>query len=64
MCTSTPDVPTVPERQSVKLPDEGADPNKDRDARRKRRATIAGMMTSPNGALGTANTSAASNTLG
>ena len=37
---------------------------KGRDAIRRRRAMISGMMTSPNGALGTANTSAASNTLG
>lgn len=48
----------------MQLPDEGADPVADRDARRRRRATIAGMMTSPNGALGTANTSATSGTLG
>lgn len=48
----------------MQLPDQGADPVKDRDARRKRRATIAGMMTSPSGALGTANTSATSSTLG
>jgi len=54
----------MPERQSVKLPDEGADPVADRDARRRRKAMISGMITGPNGALGTANTSAASNTLG
>jgi len=36
----------------------------DRDARRRRRAVISGMMTSPNGALGTASTTATSNTLG
>lgn len=65
ICTpSTPDVPTVPERQAVKLPDEGADVSSDRDARRRRRAMLSGLITSPSGATGTANTSAASNTLG
>ncbi|WP_341896468.1 hypothetical protein [Sphingobium sp. YR657] len=48
----------------MQLPDKGADPVADRDAARRRRATIAGMMTSPSGALGTANTSATSSTLG
>lgn len=61
---SAPDTPTPVERQSVKLPDEGADPTKDRDARRRRKAMMSGLITGPSGALGTANTSAASNTLG
>jgi len=59
LCTSTPDVATVPERQAVKLPDAGSTGTTDADARRRRRAVIAGLMTSPQGALGTANTSAA-----
>ncbi|WP_200928280.1 hypothetical protein [Sphingobium sp. Leaf26] len=48
----------------MKLPDEGADVSSDRDARRRRRAMLSGLITSPSGATGTANTSAASNTLG
>ena len=50
MC-STPDVPSVPERQQVRLPDEGAAPNTDR-FKKMRRAIMAGMITSPQGALG------------
>ena len=48
ICTSTPDVPTVPERQPVKLPDEGSPATTD-DFRKRRRAIIAGLMTSPEG---------------
>ncbi|UXC93119.1 hypothetical protein EGM87_22755 [Sphingobium sp. RSMS] len=48
----------------MKLPDEGTDPASDRDARRRRKAMISGMITGPSGALGAANTSATSNTLG
>jgi len=51
MCTpKTPDVPTVPERQAVKLPDQGAPISK--DASFRRRAIMAGIMTSPQGVLG------------
>lgn len=57
MCTSTPDVPTVPERQAVKLPDDGAKLNAD-DGRSKRRAAmIAGLATGPQGVLGAPNVS-------
>ncbi|WP_167369506.1 hypothetical protein [Sphingobium indicum] len=48
----------------MQLPDQGADVSGDRDARRRRRAMISGLITSPSGALGSANTSATSNTLG
>jgi hypothetical protein len=51
MCTSTPDVPTVPERQAVKLPDSGA-PEGALDNGRRRRAILAGLITSPQGVLG------------
>ena len=64
MCTGTPDVPSVPERQQMKLPDQGSNAFSDKDSRRRRRAMIAGLVTSPTGAMGTANTSATSNTLG
>ncbi len=60
----TPDVPSVPERQATKLPDQGSTANSDKDSRRRRRAMIAGLVTSPQGALGTASTTAASPTLG
>lgn len=50
MCMSTPDVPTTPERQAVKLPDDGS---KVPDQSKNRRAAImAGLMTSPQGVLG------------
>lgn len=61
MCTpKTPDMPTQPERQSMKLPDEGLDLTK--DSSKRRRAVMAGIITSPQGALGSPN--AASPTLG
>lgn len=44
MCTSTPDVPTVPERQSAKLPDQGAPAGATRN-NTFRRALLAGLMT-------------------
>lgn len=53
MC-SAPDVPTVPERQQVQLPDQGAAPNTDR-FKKMRRAVMAGMITPPSGALGNPN---------
>lgn len=48
----------------MKLPDQGSSAFSDKDSRRRRRAMIAGLVTSPTGAMGTANTSATSNTLG
>lgn len=52
MCTSTPpDVPTVPERQAVQQPDNGAPITKDQSLNR-RRAIMAGLITSPQGVLG------------
>ncbi|WP_158500127.1 hypothetical protein [Sphingopyxis macrogoltabida] len=53
-------MPTQPERQSMKLPDEGLDLTK--DSSKRRRAIMAGIITSPQGALGSPN--AASPTLG
>jgi len=47
MC-STPTVPTAPERQALKLPDQGA-PAGTMDNARWRRALLAGMVTSPLG---------------
>jgi len=44
-------VPTVPERQAVKLPDQGATASAS-DGNRFRRAMMAGLMTSPQGVLG------------
>jgi hypothetical protein len=51
MCTSTPDVPTVPDRQAVKLPDNGAPAGASTYGSR-RRAILAGLITSPQGLLG------------
>ncbi len=51
MCMSTPDIPAVPERQAAKLPDNGA-PAGATDTSRRRRAIMAGILTSANGALG------------
>lgn len=61
MCTpKAPDMPTMPERQAMKLPDEGLDLTK--DSSKRRRAIMAGIITSPQGALGSPNP--ASPTLG
>jgi|GEM_PF-1036812 hypothetical protein len=60
MC-STPTIPTAPERQSLKLPDQGA-PTGAMDNSRWRRAILAGMVTSPLGLTGAARVS--STTLG
>ncbi len=61
MCTpKAPDVPSVPERQAMKLPDEGLDLTK--DTSKRRRAIMAGIITSPQGALG--NPTVSSPTLG
>jgi len=51
----TPKVPTIPERQAVKLPDAGSPISK--DASMRRRAIMAGIMTSPQGVLGNPNVS-------
>ena len=45
----TPDVPTVPERQASKLPDQGAKTNDKANTNAMRRAMLAGMVTSPGG---------------
>ena len=51
MCTpKTPDMPTQPERQSMKLPDEGLDLTK--DSSKRRRAIMAGSPTPANPTLG------------
>lgn len=44
-------MPTVPERQAAKLPDAGA-PAGSTDNNRFRRAMMAGLITSPQGVLG------------
>lgn len=54
----TPDVPTVPERQASKLPDQGAKTNDKANTNAMRRAMLAGMATSPGG-LGTPSVSKA-----
>lgn len=52
MCVgSSPDISSVPERQAMKLPDSGA-PQGSTDNNRRRRAIMAGLMTSPQGVLG------------
>lgn len=61
MCTGgTPDVPSVPERQSVKQPvtDAGVRGQTNEDERR-RRGMLATILTSPQGALTPASTTAA-----
>ena len=50
MC-SAPDMPTVPERQVTKLPDQGSK-GAGNDTSRFRRALMAGLVTSPSGVLG------------
>lgn len=50
MC-STPTIPTVPVRQPVQLPDQGASPAAT-DNGAWRRAVLAGMVTGPQGVLG------------
>lgn len=51
---SAPDIPTVPERQVTKMPDQGAK-GAGADPSRFRRALMAGLVTSPNGVLGSPN---------
>lgn len=61
MCIGgTPSIPSVPERQAMKLPDQGSTAFTDKGSRRRRLAMMAGLVTGNNGALGTANTSSAS----
>lgn len=59
MCISAkaPDVPTIPERQATKLPDMGATADRTGLMARRRRGLYASILTSPQGALGTANVS-------
>jgi hypothetical protein len=45
----------VPERQAVKLPDQGAPDSAGKNRDRWRRAIMAGLVTGPQGALGTPN---------
>lgn len=55
MCISAPhapDIPTVPERQAVKLPDNGAPTGAADNSAFRRRALLAGLITSPQGVLG------------
>jgi hypothetical protein len=52
MCTGSPDVPTIPERQQVKLPDGGDLTQRSADRRRRRMAYAAAIRTSPEGVLG------------
>jgi len=50
MC-STPTIPTVPVRQPVQLPDQGAIPGSV-DPEAWQRTVLAGMVTGPQGVLG------------
>lgn len=54
MCVggSTPDLPTLPERQAAKLPDGGSTANADVQQRARRRALMATVLTSPSGTMG------------
>lgn len=56
MCTSTPDLPTVPERQATKLPDAGSTASNADAAAKRRRGLYASILTGANGAAGMANT--------
>jgi hypothetical protein len=62
MCVSAkaPDVPAIPERQSVRLPDNGATQARSDASARRRRGLYASILTSPQGALGSANLSGVS----
>jgi hypothetical protein len=54
MCISapTPNIPTLPDRQAVKLPDNGAPAGATDNSAYRRRALLAGLITSPQGVLG------------
>lgn len=59
MCTGgTPDVPSVPERQSVKQPLTAAGGVSTTNDERRRRGMMATILTSSQGALASANTTA------
>lgn len=58
MCTGTPNIPTMPERQAVKLPDGGDLTQRSADQRRRRLAYAAAIGTSPTGTLGNPATTA------
>lgn len=59
MCMpSTPDVPTVPERQAAKLPDNGSTASRTGSATNRRHALMATILTGPGGALGSPTTTA------
>jgi len=64
MCTGSPDVPTVPERQAIKLPDGGDLTQRSDDRRRRRMAYAAAIATSPQGLLGAPATTSGAGTLG
>lgn len=55
---STPDVPKIPERQAQKLPDNGSTAANADLAAKRRRGLYASILTSAQGAPGTANTTA------
>ena len=60
MCVGggVPDVPTVPERQATKLPDGSQAAGRTDDRARRRMAYAASILTSPQGVLGQAATTA------
>lgn len=62
MCVSAkaPEVPPIPERQSVRLPDNGATAARSDFLAKRRRGLYASILTTPQGALGSANLSSAS----
>lgn len=63
MCVGkAPDVPTVPERQAVKLPDGGATADRTDLLARRRRGLYASILTGSSGALGSANISGGAGT--
>ena len=51
MCTSTPTIPTVPVRQPMQLPDQGARSSVT-SPEAWQRTVLAGMVTGPQGVLG------------
>jgi hypothetical protein len=59
MCTpSIPATPSTPERQATQLPDQGATTGTDNSKTQLRRAVMASISTSAQGALGTPNVGA------
>lgn len=61
MCVSTPNqkIPTVPERQAIQQPDNGAPASSDTNNATRRRAIMAGLITGPQGVLGSPTTAKA-----